>query len=36
MTVTGYVRLVDDISRELVFTDGMTVGIDDVWNIRIS
>ena len=35
MTVTGYVRRVDDHNREIVFTDGLTVKIDDVWNIRI-
>ena len=35
MTVTGYVRRVDDSNREIVFTDGLTVKIDDMWNIRI-
>ena len=35
MTVTGSVRRVDDHNREIVFVDGMTAGIDDVWNIRI-
>ena len=35
MAVTGNVRRVDDHNREIVFTDGMTVKIDDVWNIRI-
>ena len=35
-TVTGSVRRVDDHNREIVFVDGMTVGIDDVWNIRIT
>ena len=35
VTVTGNVRRVDDCNREIVFTDGMTVKNDDVWNIRI-
>ena len=35
VTVTECVRRVDDHNREIVFTDGMTVGIDDVWNIRV-
>ena len=35
VTVTGNVRRVDDHNREIVFTDGLTVKIDDVWNIRI-
>ena len=35
VTVTGNVRRVDDYNREIVFTDGLTVKIDDVWNIRI-
>ena len=35
VTVTGNVRRVDDFNREIVFTDGLTVKIDDVWNIRI-
>ena len=35
MTVTGYVRRIDDHNREIVFVDGPTVKIDDVWNIRI-
>ena len=35
VTVTGCVRRVDDHNREIVFTDGLTVKIDDVWNIRI-
>ena len=35
-TVTRYVRLVGNHNREIVFVDGMTVGIDDVWNIRIT
>ena len=35
LTVTGRVRRVDDHNREIVFVDGMTVGIDDVWNIKI-
>ena len=35
MTVTGYVRRVDDYNREIVFIDGLTVKIDDVWNITI-
>ncbi len=34
-TVTGSVRRVDDHNREIVFTDGVTVGIDDVYMIRI-
>ena len=35
VTVTGNVRRVDDYNREIVFTDGLTVKIDDVWNISI-
>ena len=35
VTVTGYVRRVDAHNREIVFVDGLTVKIDDVWNIRI-
>ncbi len=35
MTVTGYVRRVDDYNRKIIFTDGPTVKNDDVWNIRI-
>ena len=35
VTVTGRVRRVDDSNREIVFVDGMTVGIDDVYAIRI-
>lgn len=35
MTVTGYVRRVDDHNRVIVFVDGMTVGIDDVYVISI-
>ena len=35
VTITGNVRRVDDFNREIVFTDGLTVKIDDVWNIRI-
>ena len=35
VTVTGNVRRVDDHNREIVFTDGLTVKINDVWNIRI-
>ena len=35
MTVTGRVRRVDDHNREIVFVDGMTVGIDDVYMIKI-
>lgn len=35
MTVTGRVRCVDDSNREIVFADGMTVGIDDVYMIKI-
>ena len=35
VTVTGNVRRVDDYNRAIVFTDGLTVKIDDVWNIRI-
>ena len=34
MTVTGRVRRVDDHNREIVFTDGVTVGIDDVYMIK--
>ena len=33
--VTGRVRRVDDHNREIVFVDGMTVGIDDVYVINI-
>ena len=33
VTTSGNVRRVDDYNREIVFTDGMTVKIDDVWNI---
>ena len=35
VTVTGRVRRVDDYNREIVFADGITVKIDDVWNIKI-
>ena len=35
MTVTGNVHRVDDYNREIVFTDGLTVKIDDVWSIQI-
>ena len=35
VTVTGRVRRVDDHNREIVFVDGMTVGIDDVYMIKI-
>ena len=35
VTVTGSVRRVDDHNRVIVFVDGMTMGIDDVWNIKI-
>ena len=35
VAVTSKVRRVDDFNREIVFTDGLTVKIDDVWNIRI-
>ncbi len=35
VTVTGNVRRVDDSNREIVFVDGMTVGIDDVCVINI-
>ena len=35
VTITGNVRRVDDHNREIVFTNGLTVKIDDVWNIRI-
>ena len=35
VTTSGNVRRVDDYNREIVFTDGLTVKIDDVWNIRI-
>ena len=35
MTVTGYVRRVDDHNREIVFADGMMVAIDDVYVISI-
>ena len=34
VTVTGRVRRVDDHNREIVFTDGVTVGIDDVYMIK--
>ncbi|MEE3450411.1 MAG: hypothetical protein VZR27_06895 [Acutalibacteraceae bacterium] len=36
MTTTGNVRRADDYNREFVFTDGLTVKMDDVWNIRIT
>ena len=35
VTITGNVRRVDDYNREIVFADGLTVKIDDVWNIGI-
>lgn len=35
VTVTSNVRRVDDFNREIVFADGITVKIDDVWNIKI-
>ena len=35
VTVTGRVRRVDDHNREIVFVDGMTVAIDDVYMIKI-
>lgn len=35
VTVTGRVRRVDDHNREIVFVDGMTVAIDDVYVISI-
>ena len=35
VTGTGRVRRVDDHNREIVFVDGMTVGIDDVYMIKI-
>ena len=35
VTITGNVRRVDDYNREIVFADGLTVKIDDVWSIRI-
>ena len=35
VTVTGRVRRVDDSNREIVFVDGMTVAIDDVFVISI-
>ena len=35
VTLTGEARRVDDYNREIVFTNGLTVKIDDVWNIRI-
>ena len=35
VTVTGRVRRVDDHNREIVFVDGMTVAIDDVFVISI-
>ncbi len=35
VTVTCNVRRVDDYNREIVLVDGVTVKIDDVWNIRI-
>ena len=35
ITITGNVRRIDDHNREIVFTDGLTVKIDDVWNIKI-
>ncbi len=35
VTVTGRVRRVDDSNREIVFVDGMTVAIDDVYMIKV-
>ncbi len=35
ITITGNVRRIDDHNREIVFTDGITVKIDDVWSIKI-
>ena len=35
VTATGCVRRVDDHNREIVFADGMTVGIDDVYSIKV-
>ena len=35
VTITGNVRRVDDYNREIVFDDGLTLKIDDVWNIKI-
>ena len=35
ITITGNVRRIDDHNREIIFTDGLTVKIDDVWNIKI-
>ena len=35
VTVTGSVRRVDDYNREIVFVDGMTVTIDDVYMIKV-
>ena len=34
VTVTGRVRRIDEHNREIVFTDGVTVGIDDVYMIK--
>jgi len=35
VTTTGNVRRVDDYNRDVVFIDGLTVKIDDVWSIKI-
>lgn len=35
VTVTGCVRRFDDSNREIVFVDGMTVAIDDVYMIKV-
>ncbi len=35
VTVTGNVRRIDDINREIIFTDGMTISIDDIYGIKI-
>ena len=35
VTITGNVRRVDDYNRKIVFADGLTVNIDDVWSIKI-
>lgn len=35
ITITANVREIDDVNRVVVFTDGMMIAIDDIWNITI-
>lgn len=35
VTVTGNVRRVDDINREIIFTDGISAKIDDIYMIKL-